>query len=288
MSKVVKYRLFNSLVEIIKGRSKEIVEKIMLYKEDGSTEVEVVHIDDNGYKYYVPNNSNDEDGLFMYDNIHDAFKAIINDDADTIYISELLGMKLTEVRRYIDRDYGEKVRYNYIKQFSGINFTFSIKCNNRYYSHFNTKNEAEFARRLMSLAIAKDILTYDSLGKDERSEFIRDFQCNDRYNVFVSVMMSNERKKLGTSRDAISELLKSKIIVADSFDTTGMLTSKPESEIVRFCEEFLPVEPSIDDVKEICDLYYGKYKNIEPAIMESSYFKNMTKDKDLKELWEEL
>lgn len=141
-----------------------VVEKIAIYNEnEKQIDCCTIHKDENGREYYYPSNLKDKFKLFM-DKPKDAIECIQNDFGDALSQSTFLGFSTLHVIRYIDRDYGEKIREKTLEGWKGVKFGYGIK-----FSYINSFSEGRFLlknKTLMSFDDKEeDILSFDSAKK---------------------------------------------------------------------------------------------------------------------------
>lgn len=113
-----------------------VVEKIAIYNGNGKQiDCCTIHKDENGREYYYPSNLKDKFKLFM-DKPKDAIECIQNNLGDVLSQSTFLGFSTLHVIRYIDRDYGEKIREKTLEGWKGVKFGYGIK-----FSYINSFSE---------------------------------------------------------------------------------------------------------------------------------------------------
>lgn len=87
-----------------------VVEKIAIYNKRGKMiDCCVIHKDNDGREFYYPSNLKNECKLFI-NKPKDALDCIQNRFGDALTTSSFLGFNSLHVIRYIDREYGEKIR----------------------------------------------------------------------------------------------------------------------------------------------------------------------------------
>ena len=87
--------------------------------KDDKGHIHLLCKDGNGFEYYFPDNQYRTDGEFI-GRAKDAFNTIMADSGD------MLSDKYSVIR-YLNRDYGKKVREAQINKFKGCKFWYSIK-----------------------------------------------------------------------------------------------------------------------------------------------------------------
>lgn len=114
----------------VNGELPSIVEKIAVYdKDDNMIDCCIINQCDNMYggrEFYFPNNANDDLGLFSK-KVKDAYQYIKDGYGDCITKSEFLGITPREVIRFIDREYGESIRQEFLEDWKGVEFDYGIE-----------------------------------------------------------------------------------------------------------------------------------------------------------------
>ena len=109
-----------------KGEYSRIVDKIAIYDNNG-TQIDccVIQIDNEGREYYYPSNPNDKYGLFT-GKPKDAIECIRNGYGDAFIERNLLGFKAEHVIRFLDREYGEKIRQKTLEGWKDAKFAYGV------------------------------------------------------------------------------------------------------------------------------------------------------------------
>ena len=93
-----------------------------------------VHVDENGYEYFSVPNLYSKDKFKLFTNkVKDAYQIIIDGNGD---VMEMKSFGREGVRKYVDRQYGEKLRAKFLEGWKGTEFTYSIK-----YGHINSMTD---------------------------------------------------------------------------------------------------------------------------------------------------
>lgn len=93
-----------------------------------------VHVDENGYEYFPVPNLYSKDKFKLFTNkVKDAYQTIIDGNGD---VMEMKSFGREGVRKYVDRQYGEKLRAKFLEGWKGAEFTYSIK-----YGHINSMTD---------------------------------------------------------------------------------------------------------------------------------------------------
>lgn len=131
---MMKTRRFKAL-NGAKGEYSRIVDKIAIYDEnDKQIDCCVINKDDNGREYYYPSNPHDKYGLFT-GRIKDAIECIREGFGDGFEVSQILGMRLEHVVRFLDREYGEDIRKKTIEGWKDTQFAYGVQfCNKNSFS----------------------------------------------------------------------------------------------------------------------------------------------------------
>lgn len=85
-----------------------------------------IGVDGNGKEYYKPKNLNNKSGIFA-DRPKDALECVKNGLGDCIESLKILNLDLLYVIRYIDREYGEKIRQETLENWKNVEFVYGIK-----------------------------------------------------------------------------------------------------------------------------------------------------------------
>ena len=87
--------------------------------------------DENGELYFpVPNLLNHPEkpaNRVFIGRIKDAFDTIMNGDGDVIQTSNLFGMKMISVIKFVDREYGEEMRQKFLDGWKNVKFGWGIE-----------------------------------------------------------------------------------------------------------------------------------------------------------------
>lgn len=144
-----------------KGEYSRVVDKIAVYDKNGNQiDCCVIQKDKDGREYYYPNNPHDEMGLFL-GRPKDAIECIRKGFGDGFSQSNMFGMSLENVVRFIDRDYGEEIRRKTLEGWKNAKFAFGVSFN--FLNSFNggrnvCKNKCLFGYGDKP----EDILTFDT------------------------------------------------------------------------------------------------------------------------------
>lgn len=143
-----------------RGKYLGIVDKIAIYDNNGNqVDCCVIQIDDNGREYYCPSNPHDKFGLFT-DKPKDAIECIKNGFGDGLQQSKLFGFTMEHVIRFIDREYGEKIRLKTIECWKDMNFAYGVK-----FSFLNSFSGGRFVMKNETLMgygdDVRNILSFD-------------------------------------------------------------------------------------------------------------------------------
>lgn len=93
-----------------------------------------VRVDENGYEYFPVPNLYSKDKFKLFTNkVKDAYQTILDGNGDAMEIKSFGG---EGVRKYVDRQYGEKLRAKFLEGWKGAEFTYSIK-----YGHINSMTD---------------------------------------------------------------------------------------------------------------------------------------------------
>lgn len=104
-----------------------VVEKIGIYNKRGKMiDCCVIHTDENNREFYYPSNFKDKFKLFL-NKPKDALDCIQNGFGDALTTSSFLGFNSLHVIRYIDREYGEKIREKTLDGWKDTKFAYGIK-----------------------------------------------------------------------------------------------------------------------------------------------------------------
>ena len=127
--KVASTRRFQSL-EGIKGNQK-IVDKLALYDEHGDQIGAFnIHTDKAGYEYIYCRNTYHYHGSFS-DLPKDAYDHIKYGMGDVMVNGLMFDTVVTKVLRFIDRDYGEKMRAKFLEGWKSAKFKWGINFNHK-------------------------------------------------------------------------------------------------------------------------------------------------------------
>ena len=190
---------------------------------DGYKKEYAVSVDENGYKYFsIPNMRNPSNIFksFLY-RIKDAYDAIKDGDGDVLIISTLFIGKSMRVIRYIDREYGESVRQEFLDGWKDTKFKYCIRVtgNNTYISSFVTKDY-----NLSVDEISDNLLLFDT--EKEAIEEIEKIKtksktCIEKYNSITDdaeidkyldellnehlyyILLSNKNKELSVEQTVV-------------------------------------------------------------------------------------
>ena len=102
-----------------------------------------VEVNDDGKEYFsIPNVKDSENQLFL-NKIKDCIEAIRNDDGDVISINDsgLAFLGGEDVYKFVDREYGEKLRQQTIKGWENTKFCYIIE--KGYKNSFNSPREVK-------------------------------------------------------------------------------------------------------------------------------------------------
>ena len=151
---------------------------------DGYEKVHGVFTDKNGYKYFsIPNMKNPSNVFksFLY-SVKDAYEAIKDGDGDVILISTFFIGNSMSVIRYIDREYGDSLRKQFLDGWKNPKFKYCIRISggDMYASLFVTKNY-----NLSADDISDNLLLFDT--EKEAIEEIEKIKtktktCIEKYN----------------------------------------------------------------------------------------------------------
>lgn len=127
--KVAYTRRFQSLVGT--KDPKRVVDKLALYDENGDQIcVNVIHTNKDGYEYIYCRNLYTEHGLFS-DLPKDAYDHIKYGIGDVMINGLMFNTVVTKVLRFIDRDYGEKMRAKFLEGWKSAKFEWGINFNHK-------------------------------------------------------------------------------------------------------------------------------------------------------------
>lgn len=127
--KVASTRRFQSL-EGIKGNQK-IIDKLALYDEHGDQiGAFTIHTNNDGYEYIYCKNTYNHHGLFS-DLPKDAYDHIKYGMGDVMINGLMFNTVVTKVLRFIDRDYGEKMRAKFLEGWKTAKFEWGINFNHK-------------------------------------------------------------------------------------------------------------------------------------------------------------
>lgn len=152
--------------------------------KDDKGNVHLLCKDGNGFEYYFPDNTNNPDGEFN-GRAKDAFNFIMSDKAD------MLSEKYAVIR-YLNRDYGKKVREAQINKLKGCKFWYSIKledgcgCNSAYVAVDGTEVtfDKDKAIRFDSEEAAQDWVDDFNSNMDWKSKEILLYRSNKNNRDF--------------------------------------------------------------------------------------------------------
>lgn len=144
-----------------KGKYSRIVDKIAIYNEnEKQIDCCVIQMDDDGREYYYPSNPHDKFGLFT-NKPKDAIECIKNGFGDGFQQSKLFSFTMEHVVRFIDREYGEKIRRKTIEGWKDTKFAYGVK-----FSYLNSFSGGRLVMKNKTLMSwddnAKDILSFDN------------------------------------------------------------------------------------------------------------------------------
>lgn len=169
----------------LKGKHSRVVDKISVYDKNGNQiDCCVIQKDKNGREYYCPNNPHDKLGLFL-EKPKDAIECIRNDFGDGFTQSNLFGMSLENVVRFIDREYGEEVRQKTLEGWNNVKFAFGVSFGflNSFSGSRNVcKNKCLFGYSDK----LEDILTFNT--EQDAQEFIND--VNEKARQYAEEYMN--------------------------------------------------------------------------------------------------
>ena len=151
---------------------------------EGYEKVHGVFVDKNGYKYFsIPNMKNPSDifKTFLY-SVKDAYDAIKDGDGDVLLISTFFIGNSMSVIRYIDKEYGESLRQQFLDGWKNAQFKYCIRISggDMYNSLFVTKNY-----NLLANETSDNLLLFDT--EKEAIEEIEKIKtkskaCIEKYN----------------------------------------------------------------------------------------------------------
>lgn len=148
-----------------------IIDKIAVYDSAGNQiDCCVIQKDDNGRECYYPTNLNDKYGLFT-DKPKDAIECIKAGYGDAFQQSDFFGLMVNNVVRYLDREYGERLREKTLKGWKDTKFAYGIKFS--YTSSFSDGRLVMQNKALMGFNDdPKNVLSFDR--KEDALLFIKE------------------------------------------------------------------------------------------------------------------
>ena len=192
MSDLFKMRRFKAL-NGAKGEYSRIVEKIAIYNEQG-TQIDccVIHQDKEGREYYYPSNPNEKFGLFS-GRPKDAIECIINGFGDALECTQIVGMNIEHVVRFIDREYGENIRQKTIEGWKDAKFAYAVKF--YFLNSFGNGRLICKNKTLMSWFnnSQDEILTFET--ESEASDFIEEVneKAKEYYNEYTNLERTDDK-----------------------------------------------------------------------------------------------
>lgn len=170
-----------------------VVEKIAIYNKRGKMiDCCVIHNDNDGREFYYPSNLKNECKLFI-NKPKDALDCIQNGFGDALTTSSFLGFNFLHVIRYIDREYGEKIREKTLEGWKDAKFAYGIK-----FSYLNSFSDGRFLMKnntLMNFDDKKeDILTF------ENSKYARNYIHNikkkskEYFNEYLELPRTDDKE----------------------------------------------------------------------------------------------
>ena len=175
-----------------KEKYSRIVDKIAIYDENGKQiDCCVIHTDEEGREYYYPSNLHEKFGLFT-DRPKDAIECIRNGFGDGFQQSHLLGMTLEGVVRFLDREYGEKIRQKTIEGWKNTQFAYGVK-----FCFLNSFSGGKLICKNKTLMrytdTMEDVLTFET--ESEAFAFIEDVnkKANEYYKEYINLERTGDR-----------------------------------------------------------------------------------------------
>lgn len=165
-----------------------------------------IHVAGNGKEYYNVQNIYHDSGLFT-NRMGDAIRMIKEDHADEISITKVLSFTLIDARRYIDRDYGEKIRQKSIEEAKNVKIAFAIK-----YNHLNSFETGRLLmknRTLFAFGDSMDDVKLFDTEEEAKSEIDNIIKKSREYlDLYVSLIEGPDKCSEKEADDKVYEKLK--------------------------------------------------------------------------------
>lgn len=206
----MKTRRFKSLATTMDG-TPYFIDKIMVYDDNGKRiDCCAIHKQEDGQEYYSPSNTKPGAvlGLFV-DRIKDAVDCIRDGYGDVISVGGLF--RSISVNRFIDREYGERLREKSIEGWKDTKFEYAIKFS--WLSSFSPGYNV--AKNGKSSYEKTNLLTFQSedLAKEHISKLIK--LAEDYYKKYCELSAGED------SDNAIRELMDT--MKTDGYDTSSVV-----------------------------------------------------------------
>lgn len=177
-------------IKALEGTDKNvrIVDKIIVY-DDNNRQIDccIIHKNEDGKEYYYPSNPHNKLGLFS-DLPKDAIECIKNGLGDTLEVTNVLGMRLEHVVRFLDREYGECIRQKSLQGWKNAKFGYGVK-----FQYLDSLNSGRVVCEDKSLFcnIGEKILVFDT--EKEASIFINEInkKAKEYFDEYVEAEKTN-------------------------------------------------------------------------------------------------
>ena len=149
----------------------KIVDKMALYDDNGSQiGCYSINVDEYGHEYYCLSNPYNKSGSFT-GRPKDAIECIRNGLGDSVQRSKIFGIAMERVVRYLDREYGNKVRAKTLDGWKNAKFAYGVKFLD--FDLFSCGSLVTKDKKLMSVNdFPKDILYFDN--EEDAKSFINE------------------------------------------------------------------------------------------------------------------